>query len=122
MQSAVSNVVYRDLDVSQALNALIDKKLQKLSRFSNQIQFSRIVLDSPHKHKHKGKLYRATIELDIKGNPVTVTQNDASIHVAVRDMFNTAERKLKELASKYRRNRHSDTQTSEDEDWHSNDS
>jgi len=90
-----NQVTYRDLDPSNALNAIINKRLQKLERYSSQILRSRVVLDSPHNHKHKGKLYRATVEVDIKGSPITISHNDASIHVAVRDAFNVAERKLK---------------------------
>jgi ribosomal subunit interface protein len=94
----VSNVTYRDLDTSEALNAIISKRLQKLERYCSDIQRSRVVLDSPHNHKHKGKEFRATVEIDIKGSPITITQNDPSIHVAVRDAFDVAERKLKSHA------------------------
>lgn len=91
----VSNVTYRDLDASEALNTIIGKRLQKLERYSSDIKHSRVVLDSPHNHKHKGKEFRAMVEIDIKGNPITITQNDTSIHIAVRDAFDVAERKLK---------------------------
>lgn len=90
-----NQVTYRDLDTSQALNAIIEKRLHKLGRYSSDIQYSRVVLESPHNHKHKGKQYKATVELEVKGSPITVSQNDPSIHVAVRDAFNAAERKLK---------------------------
>lgn len=93
-----NQVTYRDLDASQALNAIIDKRLMKLGRFSNAILHSRVVLESPHNHKHKGKHYRATVEIDLKGNPITISQQDPSIHIAVRDAFNIAERKLKSYA------------------------
>lgn len=101
-----SNVTYRDLDASEALNAIISKRLNKLQRYCSDIQHSRVVLDSPHNHKHKGKEFRATVEIDIKGNPINVCQNDPSIHVAVRDAFDVAERKLKSHAEqlKSRRN------------------
>lgn len=101
MKSAV-DVVYRDLDSSAALNDIITKKLEKLSRYTDQIIHSRVVLDAPHQHKHKGKQYRASIELDIKGHPVAITQDDESIHVAVRDAFSSAERKVKQLAARHR--------------------
>lgn len=101
MKPAV-DVIYRDLDASAALNEVISKKLEKLSRFSDQIIHSRVVLDTPHNHKHKGKQYRASIELDLKGHPIAVTQDDESIHVAVRDAFMSAERKLKQLVAKQR--------------------
>lgn len=101
MKSAV-DVVYRDLDSSAALNDIITKKLEKLSRYTDQIVHSRVVLDAPHQHKHKGKQYRASLELDIKGHPVAITQDDESIHVAVRDVFTSAERKVKQLAARQR--------------------
>ncbi|QEY14626.1 ribosome-associated translation inhibitor RaiA [Cellvibrio sp. KY-GH-1] len=104
MKPAV-DVVYRDLDSSAALNDIITKKLEKLNRYTDQIVHSRVVLDIPHNHKHKGKQFRASIELDIKGHPVAITQDDESIHVAVRDAFSSAERKVKQLAARQRNTR-----------------
>jgi len=101
MKSAV-DVVYRDLDSSAALNDIITKKLEKLNRYTDQIVHSRVVLDIPHNHKHKGKQFRASIELEIKGHPVAITQDDESIHVAVRDAFSSAERKVKQLVDRQR--------------------
>ena len=96
------DLVYRDLDASAALNEVILKKLEKLNRFTDQIIHSRVVLDSPHNHKHKGKHFRACVELLMKGQPIAITQDAESIHVAVRDAFNSAERKIKELVAKKR--------------------
>jgi len=93
---ANADVVYRDIDASPALNDIIYKKIEKLHRYSDAILHSRVVLDSPHKHKHKGKLFRASIEIGVKGSPITVSQDDTSVHVAVRDAFCALERKLKE--------------------------
>lgn len=105
MKPAV-DVVYRDLDASNALNSVIFKKFEKLSRYSDMITHSRVVLDTPHSHKHKGKQYRASIELSVRGKPVSVTHDDSSIHVAVRDAFNHAERKVKDMAGKRLAGRH----------------
>ncbi len=101
-----NNVVYRDMDASQALNSTIAKKLQKLSRISDKINSSRIVLDSPHQHKGKGKLFRAQIELGLKGDSITLHQDNSSIHVAVRDVFKAAERKLKQVSDKQSYGKH----------------
>ena len=99
-------VVYRDIDSSQALTDTITKKLHKLDRFSDHINSSRVVIETPHQHSHKGKLFRAQIELAIKGSPITLHQDHSSIHVAVRDVFRAAERKLKEVSSKEHARRH----------------
>lgn len=104
--SVATHVTYRDLDASNALNAIISKRLQKLERFSSDINHSRVVLDSPHKHKHKGKQFRATVELDLKGSPITISQDDPSIHIAVRNAFNAAERKLKAYSKQFLSKRH----------------
>merc|ERR1712046_230263 len=95
-----AEVVYRDFDSSPALNEIINKRLEKLYRYSDSILHSRVVLDSPHNHKHKGKLFRASIEIDMKGAPLLVSNDDESVHVAVRDAFQTMERRLKETVSK----------------------
>jgi ribosomal subunit interface protein len=104
MKSAV-NVVYRDLESSAALNAVIDKKVAKLSRFCGDIISSRVVIDIPHNHKHKGKMFRASLELDMKGAPLTVHCDDESVHIAVRDAFSSAERTLKKTAGRKRNRR-----------------
>ncbi len=103
---ANADVVYRDFDASPALNETIYKKIEKLHRYSDSILHSRVVLDAPHKHKHKGKLFRASIELGLKGSPITVTQDNLSVHVAVRDAFSALERKLKEESAKRKNTRH----------------
>ena len=91
-----ADVVFRNLDFSPALHEVINKKIQKLHRYSDSILHSRVVLGSPHQHKHKGKLFRASIELGLKGSPLKVSHDDPSVHIAVRDAFAAAERKLKE--------------------------
>jgi len=101
MKPAV-DVLYRDLDSSASLNEMISKKIEKLSRFSDQIVYSRVVLDTPHNHKHKGKQFRASIEIDLKGHPIAVTQDNESIHLAVRDAFHSAERKVKQITARQR--------------------
>ncbi len=91
-----SSVIYRDLDASNALNDTISKKLEKLSRYSQSIQTSKVTLLRPHQHHHKGRIYRAQIELDVKGKPILVSNDNESIHLAVKEAFASAERKLKE--------------------------
>ncbi|MBC6906967.1 ribosome-associated translation inhibitor RaiA [Saccharophagus sp. K07] len=91
-----ADVVFRDIDHSPALAHTINQKMAKLSRYSRDILRSRVVLDIPHNSKHKGKQFRASIELHLKGSPIAVSHDADSAHVAVRDAFLAAERKLKE--------------------------
>lgn len=101
-----SSVIYRDLDASQALNTTISKKLEKLSRYSQYIQGSKVTLLRPHQHHQKGRIYRAQIELDVKGKPILVSNDNESIHLAVKEAFASAERKLKETSAIFRTSQH----------------
>ncbi|WP_226662259.1 HPF/RaiA family ribosome-associated protein [Microbulbifer aggregans] len=101
MKSApYDNIVFRDLDKSAALADTVSRKLHKLERYCGDIIRSRVVLEAPHNHKHKGKQYRASVELALSGNPVTITNESDSIHRAVNAAFSSAERCLKERGDK----------------------
>lgn len=90
-----THVVFRDVDHSPALAYTINRKLEKLERFSSDIIHSRVVIDSPCKRQNKTKLFRASVELGVKGTPILVRQDSESAHIAIREAFSAAERKLK---------------------------
>ena len=100
------DVVYRDIDTSPALTQTINQKYEKLTKITDAIVHSRVILDTPHKHKGKGRMFRASIELNLKGNPLMVSHADESVHVALRDAFDAAARKLKSTVDKKRSLRH----------------
>ncbi len=104
MKSGV-DIVFRDIDFSPTLNEQILKKLGKLNRYTDKILNSRVVIDTPHKNKLKGNLYRASIELGMSGDIVVAAKDHDSIYVAVRDAFKTIERKIKERSMRERRSR-----------------
>lgn len=99
------DVVYRDIDSSDALTHTISEKYQKLSKYSEDITHSKVTLDTPHNHNGRSGLFRASIDLTVKGRPIAVSQDDASVHVAVRNAFSAAERKLKSMQAKIRSHR-----------------
>ncbi|MCK7597462.1 HPF/RaiA family ribosome-associated protein [Microbulbifer sp. CAU 1566] len=107
MKSApYDNIVFRDIDKSAALADTVSKKLNKLERYCGDIIRSRVVLEAPHQHKHKGKQYKASVELALSGNPVTITNESDSIHRAVNAAFSSAERCLKERGDRHKTRRH----------------
>lgn len=108
-----TDVVFRDFPNSPALAEKIHKKLDKLARYSDTITHTRVVVDSPHNHKHKGKRFRASVEFNVKGRPVMVTHDDTDAYVALRDAFKAAERKLIEAGHKKRVFRHLPHQASD---------
>lgn len=102
-------VVFHNIDQSDALNESVQKRIEKLRRFSSDIIGGRVVLDSPHNNLHKGKVYSVAIEIHTATKPVVVTQEQHDNHahedlyVAIRDAFNAAERQLKSVDKKHRK-------------------
>ncbi|UTA49268.1 HPF/RaiA family ribosome-associated protein [Simiduia sp. 21SJ11W-1] len=101
-----ANVVYRDLDASPALNATIEKKLQKLHRLSDRLQIQRVVINAPHQHHHKGSAFDVSLEMQLNGKLINISHADEQAPVAVRETFAAAERAIKEQTGKQRAKRH----------------
>jgi len=106
-----TQVVFRGIDHSLAVEAAVQKRLEKLERFSDEIQSLRVTLESPHNYHHKGKVYHVGVEALIPNHDIVVTheQHDKhsheDIYVAIRDAFNAFERRLKAVYGKQRSQR-----------------
>ena len=101
-------IVYHNIDQTDAINEAVQKRIAKLERFCDQIITGRVVLDSPHNNHHKGKVYSVGLELHTSVKEVRVNQEQHDNHahedlyVAIRDAFNAAERQLKSVDKKHR--------------------
>ncbi len=106
-----TQVVFRGIDHSQAVADAVQKRLDKLERYSDEIQSLRVTLESPHNHHHKGKVFHVGVEAVIPNHDILVNhdQHDnhshEDIYVAIRDAFNALERQIKSI---YEKRRHQD--------------
>jgi len=113
-------VVFHNIDQSNAVNEAVQKRISKLERYCDQIITGRVVLDSPHNNHHKGKVYSVGLEIHTPSKEVRVNQEQHDNHahedlyVAIRDAFNAAERQLKSIDKKHRGNRHDRLSLDED--------
>lgn len=104
-----TQVVFRGIDHSPAVEEAVHKRVEKLARFSDEIQSLRVTLEAPHNNHHKGKVYHVGVEALIPNHDIVVTheQHDKheheDIYVAIRDAFNAVERRLKSVYGKQRR-------------------
>jgi len=104
-----TQVFFRGIDHSPAVEQAVHKRVEKLQRFSDQIQSLRVILESPHNNHQKGKVFHVGVEALIPSHDIVVThdQHDKhsheDIYVAVRDAFNALERRLKAVYGKQRR-------------------
>lgn len=103
-------VVFHNIDQSDAIMDAVNKRISKLERYCDQIITGRVVLDSPHNNHHKGKVYSVGLEIHTSQKEVRVNQEQHDNHahedlyVAIRDAFNAAERQLKSVDKKHRAN------------------
>lgn len=101
-------VVFHNIDQSDALTEAVNKRVEKLERYCSQIIGGRVVLDSPHNNHYKGKVYSVGLEVHTPQLEVRVNQDQHDNHahedlyVAIRDAFNAAERQLKSVDKKHR--------------------
>ncbi len=101
-------VVFHNIDQTDAINEAVRKRIDKLERFCDQIITGRVVLDSPHNNHHKGKVYSVGVEIHTPNLEVRVNQDQHDNHahedlyVAIRDAFNVAERQLRSVDKNHR--------------------
>ncbi len=102
-------VTYRDVTVSEDLDAYIRQRAAKLDEICETIISCRVVLEEPHKHQQTGRLYHVTIDLNIPGDTIVVNrepdlhQAHQDKHVVVRDAFDAAQRQLRDAVARRKR-------------------
>ena len=101
-------VTFRDLPHSDAIEAAIQEKAAKLEEVFDRIMGCRVMVEAPHRHHNKGRLYHVRIDLTVPGGELVASrsQDDNHAHedayVAVRDAFQAMRRQLKDHARKQR--------------------
>ena len=95
-------VTFRDMPPSAAVEARIREKASKLDRFSDHIMSCRVVVELPHKHHHKGNLYRVRVLVTVPEGELVADRTkphhheNEDVYVAVRDAFNAVKRQLED--------------------------
>ena len=101
-------ISFRHMDPSPNVETAIRERAMRLNHFYPRITGCRVVVEAPHRHHHKGKLYEVHIDLTVPGEEIAVTRSGPKDHahedvyVAIRDAFNTADRLLEDHARKFR--------------------
>lgn len=102
------DISFRNMDPSPAVEARVREKAAKLVRFYDRIISCTVVVEAPHRHHHKGKLYSVHIDISVPGKDLVVDRakpldhSHEDVYVAVRDAFNAAGRRLEDYARRMR--------------------
>jgi ribosomal subunit interface protein len=97
------DITVRDIAATEAIEARIREKAEKLVQFYPRIEFCKVVVKVPQKHKHNGKLYNVRIEILVPGKKILANRNrDEDLYVSIRDSFNAIGRQLEDYARRQR--------------------
>ena len=96
-------ITARDMPMTESIENAVREKAQKLETFHDQIMGCRVVVESPHNHQHKGKLFNVRLDITVPGGELVVKREPREdLYVSIRDAFDAARRQLKEHASRRR--------------------
>ena len=96
-------ITARDMSMTESIENAVREKAQKLETFHDQIMGCRVVIESPHNHQHKGKLFNVRLDITVPGGELVVKREPREdLYVSIRDAFDAARRQLKEHADRRR--------------------
>jgi ribosomal subunit interface protein len=101
-------ITYRDLERTDAIDAYVRKRAQKLQTFATHIIACRVAVEAPHRHKQHGRHYRVRVDMAIPGAELVVARcpdvgrEHEDPYAAIDDAFAHAGRQLHEHARRRR--------------------
>lgn len=94
-------ITFRDVDRSEAVEAVVRERVDKLQRYFPRIVSCRVTLDVPNRTpQYDVRNHRVNIEIGVPGEELAVSRepnehdNFNDIYVTIRDAFDAAERQL----------------------------
>lgn len=93
-------VTFRNMESSDALEANIREKVEKLEQFFDGIMACRVMVESRHRNQNKGNLFHVRVDLTVPGTELVVSKDQADNHshedayVTVRDAFEAMRKQL----------------------------
>lgn len=97
-------ITFRGIPHSDAVEAKIREKANKLDRFHSHIMSCRVAVESEHHHHHQGNQYHIRIDITTPRKELIISREHhdkqayEDIYVAIRDAFNAATRQLEDYA------------------------
>ena len=97
-------ITFRHMDPSPALEARIRQRAEELDRFFERITACRVVVECGNRRHQQGNVFEVHIDLTVPGAEIVVGRDSGvnhaheDAHVAVRDAFDAARRRLEDHA------------------------
>lgn len=95
-------ITWHEIPKSEALEADISNRTEKLAQYFDRITNCHVVVGSPHRQHRQGNRYSLRIIINVPGKELVVTRNPGDkdahedMYVVIRDAFNAARRQLQD--------------------------
>lgn len=97
-----TQITFRGLAHSDALEADIRERVTWLEQFYTGIVGCRVLVEVPHRHRHDGRHFHVRIEATVPGGAPIIVSHEPSLHGPLKDIEETAHRKDSEIESVHR--------------------
>ncbi len=101
-----SNIQFRNLDHSEAIEKRIREHISKLNQHFGEINSCHVVVEMHHRHHQHGNHFHVLVNVNVSGHEL-LTYNQpgknkfySDVYVAIRDAFDAMDRKLIALAQR----------------------
>jgi len=101
-------ITFRNMESSAAIEEKIRERVERLGRIYGSMVSCRVVVDTPHRHHHQGRLVHLSIDLKVPHGELVVNRGAAADHahedvyVAIRDAFDALQRQLEDFVRRQR--------------------
>jgi cold shock CspA family protein/ribosome-associated translation inhibitor RaiA len=104
-------ITFRGMQPSEKLRRDVESWAEKLETAFDGILRCDVVVEAPHHHQRRGREHRVRITLSVPGDTIVVSHDPGpdetheDVHVAVRDAFHAARRRLEDWVRRDLRHR-----------------
>lgn len=95
-------ITFRGMDPSEAIESMIRERAARLERFHDRVVRCHVIVDVPHRHHRKGRLYAVRVDVTTPTGEIAATRDPSLDHshqdfnVVVRDAFDAIARQLED--------------------------
>jgi ribosomal subunit interface protein len=101
--STIAKIAFHNCDRSEAVEAAVQSKVDKLTRFCPDMIACRVSIEQMPKHHHKGRPFSVRIDVTIPGHELVVNrEQDEDIYVVLRDAFDDMDRRVEDAERRRR--------------------
>jgi len=97
-----TQVTFRGLAHSEALEADIQERVAWLEQFYAGIVRCRVLIELPHRHRHDGRHFHVRVEMTVPGGAPIVVNHEPTLHGRLKDAEGGAHHKDTEVAAVHR--------------------